>query len=301
MSTRIVWLPRIAWLVLPAVVIAGCSESPHVLAPDGAAAVVAADQASIAANDGRMSEDGERDGDGGLHARPISGPTTITSPGHYRLTEDFEAPQGDGIVITASHVRLWLGEHRISGPGNKVGRAIVIDGARDVQVTGGRIERFGIGAALINASRCRLRDLEIAGGDEIADPAAGNPPQIGILLVNSAMNAISNNELTRLNLGIFVRGSGSYRNRISGNRAMGGDHGLLAICYNPAPGGDPAGPRGDYVTDNLLARFGTGISASAQSAGNVFSRNTIRYFTLAYEDLNGTNVFANNRTEQIAP
>lgn len=301
MSTRNVWLARIAWLVVPAVVIAGCSKSPNVLAPDEAAAVVAADRGSVAADNGQTRDDGDRDRDEEVRARPITGPITISSPGHYRLTDDFDAPQGDGIVITASHVRLWLGEHRISGPGNKVGRAIVIDGARDVHVSGGRVERFGIGAALINASRCRLRDLEVLGGDETANPAAGNPPQIGILLVNSALNAISGNELTRLNLGIFVRGGGSRGNQISGNRTVGGDNGLLAICYNPAPGGDPAGPRGDHVTDNLLARFGTGISASAQSAENVFARNTIRYFASAYQDLNGTNVFANNRTEQIAP
>lgn len=166
---------------------------------------------------------------------------------------------------------------------------------------GGRIERFGIGAVLLGASRCRIRDLEIRGGDETADPPAGNPPQIGIMLVNSAMNAITGNELSRLNLGIFVRGGDSHGNWIAGNQAVGGDHGLLGICYNPAPGGDPAGPHGDRVTGNLLDRFGTGIVASAQSAGNVFRMNTTRYFTAAYQDQNGTNVFANNRTMQITP
>ena len=296
MSTRVVWIASMA--ALAALVAAGCGGSQNVLAPEEAQSVVAAARSSEA---GDAGHDGDRDGDKKQRAQPITGPTTITSPGNYRLTEDIDAAQGDGIVITASHVRLWLGEHRLTGPGNKLGRAIVIDNASDVQVVGGRIERFGIGAALVNASRCRVRDLEVRGGDETADPAAGNPPQIGILLINSAQNTILGNQLTRVNLGLFVRGGGSYGNRISGNEAVGGDHGLLAICYNPAPGGDPAGPRSDRVTGNLLARFGTGIVASVQSAGNLFANNTIRYFTAAYQDLNGTNVFVNNRTEQIAP
>lgn len=298
MSARVVWIASMAALV--ALVAAGCGGSQNVLAPEEAQSVVAAAR-SREAPDHEARDDGDRDGDENLRAQPIIGPTTITSPGNYRLTEDIDAAQGDGIVITASHVRLWLGEHRLTGPGNKLGRAIVIDNASDVQVVGGRIERFGIGAALVNASRCRVRDLEVRGGDETADPGAGNPPQIGILLINSAQNTILGNQLTGVNLGIFVRGGGSSGNRISGNEAVGGDHGLLAICYNPAPAGDAAGPRNDRVTGNLLARFGTGIVASAQSTGNLFANNTIRYFTTAYQDLNGTNMFTNNRTEQITP
>ena len=47
--------------------------------------------------------------------------------------------------------------------------------------------------------------------------------------------------------------------------------------------------------------FGTGIVTSSHSAENVFRMNTIRYFTSAYVDENGTNIFVNNRTTQITP
>ena len=157
----------------------------------------------------------------------------------------FDTVLTNGIVVTASQVRLWLGEHRLYGPGNKSGRAVVIDGAQEVKVRGAQIEHFGIGAVLISASRCRIRSLTIRGGDETADPPAGNPPQIGIMLVNSPLNRISGNRLHRVNLGIFVRGGGSYRNSVRDNAVIGGDHGLLAVCYNPAPGTDPAGPHDD--------------------------------------------------------
>jgi parallel beta-helix repeat protein len=281
-----------------ALIIAGCGKTNPLLAP-----TTGTEAAGITTPEHRGDADEARDDDrdDGTHAVPITGPTTITRSGHYRLVEDLEVTNGDGIVITASDVRLWLGRHRLSGPGNKAGRAIVIDGGSNVSVSGGRIERFGFGVVLMGASHCRVRDLVVQGGDEAADPAAGNPPQVGIMLINSSENRLSGNRLRDVNLGIFVRGAGSHGNHIRHNVVVGGDHGLLAICYNPAPGSDPAGPREDIVEQNFLARFGTGIAASSQSERNVFARNVIRYFVSAWTDLNGTNVFRDNRAVQITP
>lgn len=235
------------------------------------------------------------------HATPITEPTTITEPGDYRLAADLRIADGDGILVRASHVRLWLGDHWLRGPGNKAGRAIVLDGARHSSVRGGHVERFGLGVAALGSSECSIRGLDIRGGDDTADPAAGNPPQIGIMLVNSSRNRIARNHLRGVNLGIFVRGGGSYENVIHGNHAEAGSHGLLGICYNPAPGGDPAGPRHDRVTRNVLNRFDTGIVTSEHSANNHFRFNSIRYFTSAYVDHNGTNVFERNEALKITP
>ncbi len=189
---------------------AGCGRSGQVLAPvasgTGSADAVTVDRNEAGATSARDGNDED-----GRRATPISEPTTITRSGDYRLTADLSVTEGDAIVITASHVRLWLGEHRLHGPGNKAGRAIVIDGAEDVVVRGGHVENFGFGAVLMNASRCRVRELTIHGGDETADPANGNPPQIGIMLVNSAMNYIGGNRMRDVNLGIFVRGAGSTK------------------------------------------------------------------------------------------
>jgi parallel beta-helix repeat protein len=145
-----------------------------------------------------------------------------------------------------------------------------------------------------------MKEIKIRGGDEFAAPPAV-PPQIGILLVNSYGNRIEENDCKRVNLGLFVRGGGSHDNLIRENSVVGGDHGLLGICYNPAEGQGPAGPTDDRVLRNFLNRFGTGIQASAGSAQNHFNRNTIYYFNKAWEDFNGTNEFRNNRTRQIAP
>lgn len=235
------------------------------------------------------------------HARLILAPTVITEPGDYRLGADLQVSAGDGIVVRASNVRVWLGRYHLNGPGNKTGRAIVIDGGNHVSVFDGSVERFGAGAVLLGASNCRVRGLAIRGGDETADPANGNPPQIGVMLVNSAMNRISRNHLRGINLGIFVRGGGSYENVIRRNTMVAGAHGLLGICYNPAPGGDPTGPSHDRVSSNRIDRFGTGIQASAGSTENRFAYNTIRYINSAYQDLNGSNIFRKNKARQITP
>ena len=236
-------------------------------------------------------------------AVPITGPTVIDKPGVYRLVQDFSVDQatGDGIVVRSNGVLLWLGPHTISGPGAKIGRAIVLDHVRHVLVQGGRLESFGVGVALDGSERCAVRGVHVAGADEFADPGAGIPPQVGVLLVNSAYNRIARNRLDRINLGLFVRGGGSHNNVLRRNHVVGGTNGLLGVCYNPAPSAGSEGPTRDLVDANLLSRFGKGIQASAGSARNRFVKNRIEYFSVAWEDLNGTNVFRHNRALQITP
>ncbi len=287
-------------VVLAALVSLGCGPARNSLAPEAAARGEAATLPAAALDEG-AEFDSRDDTEAIASARAVTGPATIAEPGHYRLAGDFEVTSGDGIVVTASDVRLWLGDHRIVGPGHKLGRGIVVQNARNVSVRGGRIERFGIGVQLSGTMESAVRGVQIQGGDETADPGAGNPPQIGILLVQSARNRVDANHVKDVNLGLFVRGGESEGNRIRRNHVEAGRNGLLAICYNPAPGAGPAGPHGDRVSLNVLSRFGTGISASAQSAGNLFDLNTIRYFHSAYEDLNGTNTFSRNRAEPIDP
>lgn len=233
---------------------------------------------------------------------PITGPTTITEPGEYRVMADFAVtdPSGDGIVIRASNVRVSLGGRTITGPGNKQGRGIVIEGAQGVEVVGGTLRTFGIGVALLEAAGSTVRGVAVEGGDEFADPPAV-APQIGILIVDGARNTIRDNRLDRVNLGIFVRGGGSYENRIVQNVATAGTHGLLGICYNPASGAGPAGPQRDQVMRNTLDGFDGGIQASEESTDNRFVANIIRFLSLAYEDRNGSNRFLGNQTTDLTP
>lgn len=266
--------------------------APARLAP-GNAGILAA----IQSDDEVLLEESSTD------SRTITGPTVITEPGYYRVTRDFsvDAKTGDGIVVRASGVVLWLGGHAITGPGAKVGRGIVVEGARHVLVQGGRLMRFGVGVVLDGATLCAVRGVEIGGANEFADPGAGIPPQIGVLLLNSSECRFARNRMDGVNLGVFVRGPGSYQNRIRHNHVVGGSNGLLGVCYNPAPGGGPAGPSRDEVERNTFSRFGKGIQTSAGSAYNRFVRNQIEYFALPWEDFNGTNVFLRNQASQVTP
>ncbi len=287
-------------------VFSGCQDAEDVTNPGTDAVTEASPEFMAALAKEIESEDDAitKSGDGpqlssGGGFSLITAPAVITSPGYYRVANDFVASE-DGIVVQADWVWLDLGGHTITGPGNKIGRGIVLDDVEHVLVSGGELETFGIGVALIRTNMSSVRRVDVDGGDEFADPGAGNPPQIGILLVNSYRNVVRRNELEGINLGIFVRGGGSFENRIAWNSVVGGDNGLLGICYNPAMGEGSAGPQRDVVQANFLCGFGGGIQTSAESVENHFRFNTIRYFSFAYQDLNGSNVFSDNNTAQIA-
>lgn len=287
--------------ILLGILLAGCQDEDNGVGP----IQTDEDQAQILAREG-LESDEQILGKLPPFAREITGPTVITQPGFYRVTADFAVadPSGDAIVVRADRVLLDLGHHTISGPGNKAGRGIVVDGASRVVVRNGSLATFGMGVVLIDASRSAVKHVHVTGGDETADPGAGNPPQIGIMLINSSANWLVWNRVDLVNLGIFVRGSGSTVNRIAANNATGGLNGLLGICYNPAPGvANPSGdgPTRDRVFLNRLERFGTGIQTTGGSSYNTFFLNTLTYFNMPYEDLNGTNIFRNNRATQIAP
>jgi len=228
----------------------------------------------------------------------IDGPTTITEPGIYRVTQDFTAGE-TGIVVQSDFVILLMGRHTITGPGDKMGTGVHVDNSSFVLVHSGRFENFGTGVVLDWTSHSSVRYVKVIGADEFADPANDIPPQIGIMLLNSAHNMIVRNHLELINLGVFVRGGDSHNNRIFHNKIKGGDRGLLGICYNPVPGEGDAGPHDDLVLHNQILRFGAGIQTSEGSTDNQFIRNIIKYFNEAYRDFNGSNIFRNNRTMQI--
>lgn len=228
----------------------------------------------------------------------IDGPTAITEPGFYRVTSDFNTA-GDGIVVQSSHVVLFLGRHTLTGPGAKEGRGIVIENGDHVHIVGGTLEHFGIGVAGIGSNHSSIRGLKILGADEFADPANGVAPQIGIMMIDGSHNRMFFNYLREINLGIFMRGGNSARNRIFLNTVMGGDMGLLAICYNPAPDAGPDAPDNDRIYLNYLHRFGAGIQFQTEAADNVVKHNWIGYFNAPWEDLNGTNIFRANHTVEL--
>lgn len=95
-------------------------------------------------------------------------------------------------------------------------------------------------------------------------------------------------------------GTGLGGNRIAGNTLTGGQHGQLAICYDPDGLGTPAAPSGDLVCNNLISRFNLGIQTSTGTAGNIFKENAIAYVQQGINELApGSNVFEDNASTAI--
>lgn len=296
--------------LLLALALAGCDDG-GLTAPDATQTAAPGSEAFAALLDDQIdAEEAEVVSDAatfaasaGVVLQDITGPTVITESGVYAVTQDFSLPSGteaDAIVVQADGVFLDLGTHTLTGPGNKLGRGVVVEGARRVVVRGGTLETFGVGVVLSETQRVAVTGVRVVGGDEFADPPNGIPPQIGVLLLNSRGNRVFGNQTTDTNLGLFVRGPGSMNNYLIGNSATAGEFGLLGICYNPAPDSpDPEGPSNDRVQGNLLNGFGVGIQVSEGSANNRFVENAIYYLDSAWEDANGSNTFLRNLTVQL--
>jgi hypothetical protein len=217
----------------------------------------------------------------------------ITKPGSYRLRHNVKlSSPGTAIVISSGGVSLDLGGHALIGPGGKQGTGVLVQGGRDVRVHNGTIQGFGLGVQVVNAFNVKVEGLQINGED-----GGGPPPgEVGIMILNSRGVEAFRNSISRVFLGIFVRGGGSGRNRIAENTLSAGGAGQLGICYNPDGLGTAAGPAGDLVYNNLVSGFNIGIQTSVESAGNIFRENDIAFVQQAVQELSpaGANVFADN-------
>lgn len=224
----------------------------------------------------------------------------IHAPGSYVLRYDLVTGSGDGLLITASGVTVDLNGFQIRTLNPGTGRGIFVNGASGVTIKNGRVSGFMTNVMLSNATNVTVQNLQIVG----ADLAPNNgPSEIGIQLINTRAALIKGNTISSTNLGIFVRGGGSTGNRIAENNVTGGanpTHGLLGICYNPAPTGGTAGPRGDLIYNNHISRFGYAFAISEFSLYNIIRGNTFASFVGGIREPQflmgngGTNVAADN-------
>lgn len=217
----------------------------------------------------------------------------ITRPGSYRLSRDLRLREdGAAVVIAASGVSLDLDGHALTGPGAKTGTGILIDGGQNVSVRNGTLQGFGFGVRVVNAVNVKLQGLQVA-GEDLGGPGPG---EVGVLIFNSRGVEVFRNVITRVFLGVFVRGEGSGGNRIAENVVSAGAAGQIGVCYNPDGLGTAAGPRGDTIYNNLLSGFNIGIQTSAESRGNIFRENDLVFVQQAVQELSpsGANAFADN-------
>ena len=200
-----------------------------------------------------------------------------------------------GQFFASADVTLDLTGQTITGPGNGSHAGIRIIGAQNVVVKNGNVTGTLMGVVVNNSSNVRVEGLSIRGfGLAVSAP----PPEIGILVLQSRNVVISRNSIFSVGLGIFVRGSRSFGNRIQDNTLTAMANGVFGICYNPADD-DPGAPKGDLVKGNLIRGFPTAIQISGRADYNVIDGNTLIYRIAALENPNATNIAMNNRTTQI--
>lgn len=234
-------------------------------------------------------------GNSGMEVVPRSG--VIDSPGHYVLNRDLifgSNLTGAGLTIRSNDVTVDLNGHGIIGPGQMLGMGILIEGARGVAVRDGRVGDFHFNVVVENSIGVTLEGLQIRGQGIVPNAP---PPETGIMIVQSSNVVVRNNSILNTGLGIFVRGGESLGNRLEGNTLTSTVSGILGICYNPAPG-DERGPRGDWVTGNLISGFNLGVQMNTTAMYNVVQGNTIAYLPsgMAFEFRNDTNVELDNVT-----
>ncbi len=213
----------------------------------------------------------------------------ITRPGSYKLYANLSTTNAEAILITASGVTLDLNGHSINAKNRGTGRGIVVQGAKAVTVKNGTVSGFNANVVLENSESTKVDQLSIV-GDGL--PPNNGPSEIGVLILNSFGSAVENNNISSVNLGVFVRGEKATGNRIMKNVITGGRtsaNNLLGICYNPAPAvveqpANPAGPRGDSIYNNQISRFNFAIAVSAGSVSNMFNDNTLASFTGAFRE-----------------
>lgn len=119
------------------------------------------------------------------------------------------------------------------------------------------------------------------------------------MMVATVNSAVLNNQILNTALGIFVRGGGSFGNRIEGNTITHmGSTGPLGICYNPSDT-DPQGPKGDLITRNLIRGYRQSVALSESSEYNVVEGNSFIFRTTATFSPSATNVLKNNTEIKI--
>jgi parallel beta-helix repeat protein len=228
--------------------------------------------------------------------RRVPNDGVIASSGTYFLDRDVAfRTGGPAILVRASDVTLDLNGYHVMGPGGKMEMGVVIRNATNVKVHNGSISNFAFGIVVDNSAGVILQDLRIRAEGL---PILALPPEVGIMIVQSRAVTVVHNSIYNTGLGIFVRGSRSWGNRLAHNTVTAGMNGALGICYNPADG-DPSAPRGDVVENNLISGFGTGVQLVATSAANIVRNNNIAFRMMAIENLGTTNVIGENTSARL--
>ena len=148
----------------------------------------------------------------------LTSPAVTCSPTHCSSTVEPESRS------LPSDVTLDLNGQTIAGPANLTGVGIRVIGAQNVVVRNGNVQGVFMGVVIMNSANVKIDSLLIRGfGIAVSAP----PPEVGIMLIQTKNAVINNNQIFSTGLGIFVRGSQNFGNRIEGNTLTAGANATL--------------------------------------------------------------------------
>lgn len=191
---------------------------------------------------------------------PIAGPTTISSPGHYYVTQNIFVPGGaSAITITSNDVSLDLGGNVLSG-NDSGGFGVIVSGSfKNIAISNGAIRDFQFGISAASASFVTMEHLQVT--SNVRGVELGSKSRLSECVV-------SENTET----GVRVVGAFNTVERCD-------------VTYNSAPG--ITLEEGDNVvsnvnaTDNNRSQFSGWGGILVQSASNVIRDSNVGGFIAA--------------------
>lgn len=209
---------------------------------------------------------------------------TITQ--NVTLTANVGPCSGDGIIVGADGVTVDLGGHRLIGTGgDTVG--IRLPNRSGVTVTGGQVDHFAAGVAIMRGSNNRVTNLTVR--DNIGALTGEGDFGDGIVILSSKFNTVFNDKVIHNGpfdgIGVFG-GVSAYGNQIV-NSVVRDNNLLFHPAFNPDffgsldaginLGEGNVGSTRTTIANNLVLRNGyTGILAcSERGVPCVTTQNTI--------------------------
>jgi parallel beta-helix repeat protein len=212
---------------------------------------------------------------------PVAGTNDLCgTPVVEDLTLDADlACAGDGLVVSASGIKIDLNGHTISGTGTGV--AILVFGQSDVTIMNGTITGFAVAVRTQTATDVVIKHTVVANNAEGLDFQAGS---IG--------NTVKDNEFRGSTIrAIMLRGN-TRDNDIKGNTFTGNRLGILlfgaadsTVKDNTISGSSVAAIRvnvlaiGNVLKDNLIhsnaVGFDFSVTPTGSAVGNEFKGNTL--------------------------
>jgi len=127
-----------------------------------------------------------------LPGTPISGPTTISAPGHYYLTRNISITGAvTAVRIDSDDVTLDLGGFAISGDNGFISNGVIVVGPHvRIAIRNGSVRSLSNGISVLNGAHVRIADVIATssgvgfylGGDAVLEDCSASANNIGVVI-----------------------------------------------------------------------------------------------------------------------